>query len=166
MTFEAEWARIKQEVAVEKPVTRLASADDGGSGGGGGDVVSTPQAWRTAASGAEAVAGNAGKALATLLLQQEGLQGMKSAGVECVGAQSALYDSWNDYLSRVRSRTTALQGQFTKAGKAHHQGDGDAGSLIHNGEDIRLASGFGVIVDGDGYRDTPQLGGGADAWEA
>lgn len=166
MTFDAEWARIKQEVAAGGPVTRLASADDGGTGGGSGDVVSTPQAWRAAAAGVEAVAGNAAKALSTLSFLQEGVQGMKVTGVECVGAQSRLYDSWNDYMNRVRSRTTALQGQFTSAGKAQHQGDSGVGSSLNNvGEDSLIASHISSVVNGDAYKDTPELGGGPDTWE-
>lgn len=167
MTFDAEWAGIKADVAAGGPVTRLASAGDGDSGSGSGDVVSAPQAWRTAAAGVEAVAGNAAKALSTMDLLQEGVRGLKCPGVESLGAQRALFDSWKSYLGRVRTRTTALQGQFTMAGKAQHDGDTGTGSLLRKvGEDARIASGISSVTTGDAYRDTPRLGGGPDLLEA
>lgn len=161
-SFDAEWSQIKQEAVAGGLVSRLASADDG-SKGGAGDVVSTPVAWRDAAAGVETLAGNAKKALSALLLLQGGLGGLKSTGVERVGAQGALYNSWNDYVSRVQARTSALQGQFSLAGQVQHQGDGRAKSVLESGGgDKRIASGIGALDDGQGDKDTPQLGGGPD----
>lgn len=78
MSFEAEWAQIKQEVSGD-PVLRLAHADAGGGGGtadaSGGDarLASSMAAWKTAAQGVGTLADNLSKAGGKLYEAQQGM---------------------------------------------------------------------------------------------
>lgn len=153
MSFETEWAQIKQEVSGD-PVLRLAHAD-AGSGGGtpdatGGDAgfASDVAAWKAAAQGVGTLADNLTKAGHKLYQAQQGvdtsLQFFDSS-FEMLNAQDEVHSSWSGYVSSLLDRCTALKSQLTAAGA----------TLCISDEAIKAD--FDKLDDG--YKDTPAVGG-------
>ncbi|MFG1807854.1 hypothetical protein [Streptomyces sp. NPDC049040] len=154
MTFEAEWAGIKQEVA-DRPVLTLAHADAAADGGGtpdttGGDAgtASDIAAWKAAAKGVGALADNLSKAGTKLYEAQQGMDTslqFSDCTFETLTAQAELHPTWGGYVNSLLTRCGALQKQLEAAGATLHASD----------EVVRAE--FDTLDDG--YNDTPAVGG-------
>ncbi|UWE07715.1 hypothetical protein [Actinacidiphila bryophytorum] len=157
MTFEAEWAGIKQEVA-GGPVLTLAHADaaaDGGGGGGtpdatGGDsgMASDIAAWKAAAKGVGTLADNLSKAGTKLYEAQQGMDTslqFSDCTFETLTAQGQLHPSWSGYVNSLLTRCGALQKQLEAAGA----------TLCVSDEVVKAE--FDKLDDP--YKDTPAVGG-------
>jgi hypothetical protein len=128
MSFEAEWAQIKQE-ASSGPVLALAHADAGAAGGEGGPdvaggdlgVASSMAAWKAAAQGVGVLAGTLAKAGHTLLVAHQGMDTsltFHDSTFATLTAQDELHATWSGYLQSLLGRCDALKGQLTAAGAA------------------------------------------------
>lgn len=155
MSFETEWAQIKQEVS-GGPVLRLAHADDGGGGGtpdvAGGDagMASSMAAWKAAAHGVGTLSANLTKAGHQLRTAQEGMDTslqFTDSTFDTLSAQDELYATWSGYVASLLGRCDALKGQLTAAGAALCMSD------------KAIKADFDKLDDG--YKDTPAVGGGS-----
>ncbi|WP_327290434.1 hypothetical protein [Streptomyces sp. NBC_01198] len=149
MSFEAEWARIKQEVSAE-PVSTLAHADVDAVGSGG--VASDAAAWKAAAQGVGTLAENLSKAGGKLYEAQQGMDTshQSSAGTfETLAAQAALHPTWSGYVSSLLGRCAALKQQLAAAG-----------ATLGASDDV-VKSEFDALDDD--YQDTPAVGGQSQA---
>lgn len=154
MSFEAEWAQIKQEVSAD-PVLTLAHADAGGGGGSnpptvGGDAgfASDQAAWKAAATAVGTLADNLSKAGGKLNDTQQGMDTslqFTDSTFETLQAQSELHPTWNGYVSSLLARCAALKEQLNAAGA----------TLCISDEAMRAE--FDKLDDG--YQDTPAVGG-------
>ncbi|CAG6398573.1 hypothetical protein NMG29_06280 [Streptomyces cocklensis] len=154
MSFETEWAGIKQEVA-GGPVLTLAHADAGGGGGGtadatGGDagMASDIAAWKAAAKGVGTLADNLTKAAGKLEEAQQGMDTsllFSNSSFDTLQAQGELHPTWSGYVSSLLTRCAALKEQLTAAGA----------TLCISDEAVRAE--FDKLDDG--YKDTPAVGG-------
>ncbi|ROQ97452.1 hypothetical protein EDE04_3950 [Streptomyces sp. 2132.2] len=143
VTFDTEWAGLKQQAAAGADM-RLASAapTDGGGGGGSGDLKSDKAVWDRGSkdlAGLSTTVKGGAKALET------GQKGAAPAGVESATAQAELYQSWKTYLENLAGKCTSLQGPLEKAGQGQYKND------------AAIESGFRQI-DAQ-YKDTPATGG-------
>ncbi|MFK0234402.1 hypothetical protein [Streptomyces vinaceus] len=143
MTFDTEWAGLKQQAAAGVDM-RLASAapTDGGGGGGSGDLKSDQAVWNRASKDLGGLSTSIKTGASAL---EAGQKGAALTGVESATAQAELYQSWKTYLENLAGKCTALQGPLEKAGQGQYEND----------EAIR--GGFHQI-DGK-YKDTPATGG-------
>jgi hypothetical protein len=118
MSFDAEWAQIKQEVS-GAPVTTLAHADGGGGAGGDGDLVSDEAAWKAAAQGVKGLVDNLAKAGTTLFTAQEGMGTSLQAfdnSFQTLAAQDELHATWSGYLTSLQGKCAALESKLFAAG--------------------------------------------------
>jgi hypothetical protein len=118
MSFDAEWAQIKQEVSGE-PVTTLAHADAGSGTGGDGDLVSDQAAWKAAAQGVKGLVDSLVKAGATLHTAQEGMDAsllVRDNSFQTLAAQDQLHATWSGYLTSLQGKCAALEGKLYAAG--------------------------------------------------
>ncbi|MFB7979895.1 hypothetical protein [Streptomyces vinaceus] len=147
VTFDSEWAGLKQQAAAGADM-RLASAaptdgsGGGGGGGGKGDLKSDKAVWDRASkdlAGLSTTVKGGASALET------GQKGAAAAGVESATAQAELYQSWKTYLEKLSGKCTSLQGPLEKAGQGQYEND------------AAIESGFRQ-VDAQ-YKDTPATGG-------
>lgn len=154
MSFEAEWAGIKQEVS-GGPVLTLAHADAGGGGGdtpddvgGDADIASDIAAWKAAAKGVGTLTDNLSKAGTKLYEAQQGMDislQFTDSTFETLSAQGELHSAWSGYVSSLLARCAALQQQLDPAGATLCVSDG-----VVEAEFDELD---------DGYKDTPAVGG-------
>ncbi|WP_333766567.1 hypothetical protein [Streptomyces sp. IBSBF 2435] len=153
MSFEAEWAQIKQEVS-GGPVLTLAHADAAGGGGTpdatGGDarLASDMAAWKAAAQGVGTLADNLSKAGLKLYEAQQGMDTsvqFSDCTFQTLSAQAELHPTWSGYVSSLLTRCDALKGQLTAAGAALCVSD------------TATKADFDKLDDG--YKDTPAVGG-------
>lgn len=152
MSFETEWAQIKDEVSGDQVLT-LAHADGGGGGtpdvtGGDAGVASDMAAWKAAAKGVGTLADNLSKAGGKLYTAQQGMD-TSSLVFDCtfqtLSAQDEVHSTWSGYVSSLLDRCSALKGQLT-----------DAGAALCVSDEVTKAN-FDRLDDG--YKDTPAVGG-------
>jgi hypothetical protein len=149
VSFEAEWARIKQEVSGD-PVLTLAHADVDVVGSGG--MASDTAAWKAAAQGVGTLAENLSKAGGKLYAAQQAMDTSRQSAdgtFETLAAQSELHPTWSGYVSSLLDRCAALRGQLTAAGATLSANDG------------AVKAEFNALDDG--YQDTPAIGGQSQA---
>lgn len=147
MSFEAEWAQIKQEVS-GGPVTTLAHAGASGDAGRGGDLASDQAAWDAAAQAVKTLADTVIKAGTTLYTAQEGMDTSLQASDNSfltLAAQGELHASWSGYLTGLQNKCAAVETQLTAAGVALCISDAGAKGLF-------------ATVDTQ-FKDTPAIGG-------
>lgn len=158
MSFEADWAGLKQEAAERAGArTHLAGAGDGdGWAGATGDDqpggLKTHRAgWTAAGESVGTLRKGLRKALTAMEEGQESVgPGSRTGGIESGAAQREVYASWKRYLEDVGGRCGTLRGRMIKAGQLHHGND----------EDVR-----GAFADlADAYRDAPGVGGPEGKW--
>ncbi|MFE2880729.1 hypothetical protein ACFXG6_17015 [Streptomyces roseus] len=142
MTFDTEWAGLKQQAATGADM-RLASAAPAADGGGGsGDLKSDKAVWSRASKDLGGLSTSIKTGVSAL---EAGQKGAALTGVESATAQAELYQSWKTYLENLSAKCAALQGPLEKAGQGQYEND----------EAIR--GGFNQI-DAQ-YKDTPATGG-------
>ncbi|MFI1453366.1 hypothetical protein [Streptomyces roseus] len=143
MTFDTEWAGLKQQAAAGADM-RLASAAPaaGGGGGGSGDLKSDQAVWSRASKDLGGLSTSVKTGVSAL---ETGQKGAAPTGVESATAQAELYQSWKTYLENLAGKCAALRGPLEKAGQGQYEND----------EAIR--GGFDQI-DAQ-YKDTPATGG-------
>ncbi|MEU3054404.1 hypothetical protein [Streptomyces griseus] len=116
-----EWEQLKAEAAERHAVqVRLNQVGDDSDGGLGG-VRSSKASWTRAGESVDKLAGDVRKALSALKHEQTGAA--IDADVLSGAAQKDVYQSWSEYLTRVRGRCGALQGLLEKTGNDHFNND-------------------------------------------
>ncbi|NUS11196.1 MAG: hypothetical protein HOY69_07280 [Streptomyces sp.] len=126
MSFEAEWALIKQEVTGGRaPARGVGDTPDAAPGaapgapGGDAGVASDVAAWRAAAQGVGTLAENLSKAGGRLYAAQQGMDTSLQAfdgTFETLAAQSELHPTWSGYVSGLLGRCDALRARLAAAG--------------------------------------------------
>lgn len=147
MSFEAEWAQIKQEVS-GGPVTTLAHAGASSDTGGDNDLTSDQAAWKAAAQGVKTLADNAGKAGTTLYTAQEGMDTsfqVSDDSCQTLAAAGELHAGWSGYISGLLDKCALLETELTAAGA----------ELCYSDAGVR---GLFATVDSQ-FKDTPAVGG-------
>ncbi|MFC7305147.1 hypothetical protein ACFQVC_13060 [Streptomyces monticola] len=120
MTFDDEWAELKQGAAARMQLAGTGWSDN--SGGGGGELRTSKAAWTKAGEGVNALRGDIKKALTRLGDSQKGT-GQGGGEIASVGAQRELHDSWQRYLTDVSNRCGTLRDLFEKASAAESKND-------------------------------------------
>ncbi|MFB6714494.1 MULTISPECIES: hypothetical protein [unclassified Streptomyces] len=116
-----EWEQLKAEVAERHSVKmHLNQAGEDPSGGSGG-VRSSKAAWIRAGEGVGVLGGNIKNALSKLEQEQKGAEANRE--VLSAVAQQEVYQSWNEYLTRVRGRCGALRNLLEKTGHDQFKND-------------------------------------------
>lgn len=116
-----EWEQLKAEAAerhaVQVRLNQVGEDPDGGLGG----VRSSKASWTRAGESVSKLAGDVGKALSALKHEQTGA----AVDVDVLSgvAQKDVYQSWSEYLTRVRGRCSALQGLMENTGNNHFNND-------------------------------------------
>ncbi|MER5363272.1 hypothetical protein [Streptomyces sp. NPDC002785] len=132
-----EREQLKAEIERHSVQMRLNQSDEGPNGGLGG-VRSSKAAWTRAGEGVGRLQGDIKKALTKLEQEQKGTEA--NCEVLSAAAQQDVYESWSEYLTKVRGRCGALRNLLEKTG--HDQ--------FKNDDAIREA--FNVL--GERYEDT------------
>ncbi|MEU2441386.1 hypothetical protein ACFY9A_30755 [Streptomyces rubradiris] len=117
-----EWEQLKAEAAAGGSARmRLNHADP--MGVGYDRLKSNKKAWTTAGEGVSGLRDDIGKALAKLDDGQSGLG--DTAGCQSAAAQQELYDSWKEYVGKVKDRCGELGGLLERSGYDLAMSDAD-----------------------------------------
>ncbi len=117
----SEWEQIKAEVAERHSVQMRLNQAGGEPSGGVGGVQSSKAAWTRAGEGVGELGGDVQEVLSSLKQEQSG--GAVNADVLSAAAQKDVYQSWSEYLTRVRDRCGTLRGLLEKTGSDQFKND-------------------------------------------
>ncbi|MFG3011812.1 hypothetical protein ACGFZB_15365 [Streptomyces cinerochromogenes] len=117
-----EWEQLKAEAAVSGSARmQLNHADP--MGVGYDRLKSNKKAWSTAGEGVSGLQDDIGKALGKLDDGQSGLG--DTSGCQSAAAQQELYDSWKEYVGKVKGRCGELGGLLERSGRDLAMSDAD-----------------------------------------
>ncbi|MFD5041324.1 hypothetical protein ACIOG7_21825 [Streptomyces sp. NPDC087894] len=116
-----EWEQLKAEITERRTVQMRLNQVGEDPGGGLGGVQSSKASWTQAGEGVGKLSGNVQQVLSALKQEQTG--NAVNTDVLSGAAQKDVYQSWSDYLTRVRNRCGALQGLLEKTGNDQFKND-------------------------------------------